>query len=130
MPSSRVVPVLGYSSPTEAADWLVRVLGFEKRLAIGDHRVQLTFGESALVVAASSVEPAPAQVSTMLRVASADELYARALDHGATSVGEPVTYPYGERQATVRDPWGHVWTLSETVADSDPADWGGELLGG
>src|SRR5690606_660018 len=60
------------------------------------------------------VGPAPAQVSTMLRVASADELYARALDHGATSVGEPVTDPYGERQATVRDPWGHMWTLSKT----------------
>jgi hypothetical protein len=25
-------------------------------------------------------------------------------------------------------PMGHPWTLSETIFDSDPADWGGELV--
>jgi hypothetical protein len=28
----------------------------------------------------------------------------------------------------VAKPGGHPWTLSETILDSDPADWGGELL--
>jgi uncharacterized glyoxalase superfamily protein PhnB len=40
-------------------------------------------------------------------------------------VSGPTTYPYGERQATVRDPAGHAWTLSQTVRDVDPVEWGG-----
>ena len=48
--------------------------------------------------------------------------------HGAEAVRNPTDYPYGERQGTLRDPGGHVWTLSQSIADVDPADWGGELL--
>jgi hypothetical protein len=43
-------------------------------------------------------------------------------------LAEPADHMYGERQCTFLDPSGHPWTLSETVFDSDPADWGGELL--
>lgn len=32
---------------------------------------------------------------------------------------------FGERQYGVRDPWGHVWTFSESVADVAPEEWGG-----
>mgnify|MGYP000861892054 CR=1 FL=1 len=59
----------------------------------------------------------------------AEETYASALEAGARSLAEPADLPYGERQATAYDPWGHVRTLSRTVADVDPAAWGGELLG-
>ncbi len=34
---------------------------------------------------------------------------------------------YGERQYNAEDPWGHQWTFSQTLADVDPADWGGIL---
>ena len=36
-------------------------------------------------------------------------------------------FPYGERQYNAQDPAGHVWTFSESIADVDPADWGGTL---
>lgn len=36
-------------------------------------------------------------------------------------------HPYGERQYTVQDLGGHAWTFSQTLADVDPASWGGEL---
>lgn len=39
----------------------------------------------------------------------------------------PTDYPYGERQYTAADPAGHVWTFSQTLADVDPASWGGTL---
>jgi uncharacterized glyoxalase superfamily protein PhnB len=42
-------------------------------------------------------------------------------------VREPETHPFGERQYTVADIGGHVWTFSQSVADIDPATWGGEL---
>jgi uncharacterized glyoxalase superfamily protein PhnB len=40
----------------------------------------------------------------------------------------PADYPYGERQYSVEDLGGRRWTFSQSIADSDPASWGGELL--
>ena len=41
-----------------------------------------------------------------------------AVAQGATTVTEPTTYEYGERQSTLDDYAGHRWTLSQTVADA------------
>jgi uncharacterized glyoxalase superfamily protein PhnB len=43
-------------------------------------------------------------------------------------LSEPTTYPFGERQYSVIDIGGHRWTFTQTVADIDPAIWGGELI--
>jgi uncharacterized glyoxalase superfamily protein PhnB len=47
---------------------------------------------------------------------------------GATVLGTPTDYPYGERQYSALDPGGHRWTFSQSIADVDPAAWGGELV--
>jgi uncharacterized glyoxalase superfamily protein PhnB len=47
---------------------------------------------------------------------------------GAKIIQEPSDFPYGERQYTVEDPGGHHWTFSQSIADVDPASWGGTLL--
>jgi len=39
----------------------------------------------------------------------------------------PADHPYGERQYSAEDPAGHRWTFSQTIADVDPTDWGGEV---
>jgi uncharacterized glyoxalase superfamily protein PhnB len=41
-------------------------------------------------------------------------------------VREPADHPYGERQYNVEDLAGHVWTFTQSIADADPRDWGGE----
>jgi uncharacterized glyoxalase superfamily protein PhnB len=58
-------------------------------------------------------------------VANVDDAYARALASGASGLSAPASLPFGERQAIVRDPAGHSWTLSHTIADVDPVTWGG-----
>lgn len=63
----------------------------------------------------------------MVRVVDVDAHYTRAKGFGASVVSEPTSFPYGERQYTVDDPAGHRWTFSETLADVDPGDWGGEV---
>ena len=63
----------------------------------------------------------------MVRVPDAAAHGDRAVRYGA-SCTELEDFPYGERQYTVADPGGHVWTFSESVADVDPADWGGGLV--
>ncbi|HEX5123434.1 MAG TPA: VOC family protein [Rhodanobacteraceae bacterium] len=128
IPSADVIPVLRVADVRGAARWLVDALGFRERVRIADHRVQLAYGAGALVVAEARQPAAEPAASVMLRVENLDARFARAVERGATTIHAPETYPYGERQATLRAPFGHVFTLSQTIADVDPADWGGELV--
>lgn len=130
IPPADVIPVLEYASVTEAVEWICRVFGFEVRLRIGDHRVQLTYGNGAMVVRDTSNRAvgAPLGHSMLVRVADANAHHARAVAHGARITSPPTDYPYGERQYSVVDIGGHSWAFSESIADSDPASWGGELV--
>jgi uncharacterized glyoxalase superfamily protein PhnB len=135
-PDSAVIPVLYYPKVREVVEWLLSALPLTERLRIGDHRCQLVHGNGALVIAQAgghadadaSTLQSPAAHSVMLRVTGIDSLFARAKSAGARVLAEPTDHMYGERQCSFLDPWGRPWTLSETIFDSDPADWGGELL--
>jgi uncharacterized glyoxalase superfamily protein PhnB len=124
MPASGVIPVLAYPDVRQAVEWLCAAFGFAERLRIGDHRSQLVFGDGAVVVAGGTASPA----SVMVRVEDAAAHHRRAAAAGARILAPPADYPYGERQYTAEDPAGHRWTFSQSVADVDPADWGGELF--
>jgi uncharacterized glyoxalase superfamily protein PhnB len=127
-PDAAVIPVLYYPDVREAVEWLTTALPFTERLRIADHRCQLVHGNGAFVVAKPLTLQSPAAHSVLLRVTGIDELFGRAKAAGARVLAEPMDHMYGERQCSFLDPWGHPWTLSETIFDSDPADWGGELL--
>ena len=135
-PDAAVIPVLYYPDVRAAVEWLTATLPFRERLRIGDHRCQLSYGNGAVVVAtpgghadaAPSTLESPGGHSVMLRVSGIDQLFQRAKAAGARILAEPADHMYGERQCSFVDPWGRPWTLSETVFDSDPSDWGGELL--
>ena len=125
MPASTVIPVLIYSDVAAAATWLCGAFGFRVRLRIADHRIQLVVGDGHVVVAAGAA--APLGHSVMVRVPDLAAHHDRACAGGARVLSPPTEYPYGERQYTVQDPYGHVWTFSESVADVDPAAWGGTV---
>jgi uncharacterized glyoxalase superfamily protein PhnB len=128
MPAATVIPVLHYPDVDAAAEWLCAAFGFSARLRIGDHRVQLNAGDACVVVARGAVG-SPDGTSIMVRVADVNAHHVGALAHGAQVTGEPEDFPYGERQYSVKDFAGRTWTFSETLFDSDPADWGGALVG-
>jgi uncharacterized glyoxalase superfamily protein PhnB len=133
IPSALVIPVLVYPDVREAVAFLEAAFGFQERLQIGEaHRSQLRYGDAALIVAdvrRDQQPPRPGQVDhgVILRVEDVDAACQRATEHGARVVSEPTAYQYGERQATLDDYAGHRWTLSQTLADADPAQWGGIL---
>ncbi|MEP7012424.1 MAG: VOC family protein [Acidobacteriota bacterium] len=135
-PPSTVIPELAYPDVTEAATWLCQAFGFVERLRIGNHRVQLTFGDGAIVVTEQRVVPESSSPeltthtshSVMVRVADADIHRARAQQFGAQIINPPADYPYGERQYTAVDLGGHRWTFTQTIVDIHPKDWGGELF--
>lgn len=130
-PVGPVIPVLSYPDVGAAVDWLVAALGFAERVRIGpNHRAQLTFTEGSLIVADTTrerVAPTNGEVtqSVMLRVDDVAALCERVRDQGATIVDDPRDFEYGERQATFVDPWGHRWTLTQTLRDVAPEEWGG-----
>jgi uncharacterized glyoxalase superfamily protein PhnB len=64
----------------------------------------------------------------MVRVSDVDAQCERALRQDAIIVMEPTEFPYGERQCTIQDPWGHQWTFSQTLDDVVPEEWGGETV--
>ncbi len=133
IPDATFIPVRSYPDLDAAVSWLRDVLGARERLRIPGHRVQLAVGNGAMVVAAWDPATLPATggrppAVLMVRVPDVHAAYERAIALGAISLSAPADHPYGERQASVRDPAGHAWTLTQTIADVDPATWGGELV--
>jgi uncharacterized glyoxalase superfamily protein PhnB len=131
MPDCGVIPELAYPDVAEAVTWLCEAFGFRERLRIGNHRAQLSVGRCAVIVTEARRDPsAPGDLlhAVMVRVDDVDRHHERAAARGARILRPPVDYPYGERQDTAADPGGHVWTFSQTIADVDPAVWGGTLL--
>lgn len=129
VPSATVIPVLSYEDVGEASAWLCDTFGFRERLCIGNHRVQLVFGDGAVILTQHAMSPGShACHSVHVKVADVDSHYERAKVRGATITQPPADYPFGERQYTVEDPGGHRWTFSQSIADVAPEDWGGALV--
>lgn len=127
VPDARIMPELAYRDVRAASEWLCRAFGLEIRLVIGTHRVQLVFGEGAIV----AVEPRPdgtgERSSVLVRVTGIDEHHRIAKASGAIILSPPTDQVYGERQYAALDSAGHHWTFSETIADVAPSEWGGEM---
>ncbi|MCA9987267.1 MAG: VOC family protein [Anaerolineales bacterium] len=129
MPPGTFIPELPYPDVTAAVRWLCATFGFVERLRIGNHRAQLVYEEGSLIVTQGAALPVePAGVTIMVRVPDVDAHFAHTQASGAQIITPPTNHPYGERQYVVADPGGHHWVFSQTVADIDPATWGGQLM--
>ena len=132
VPAASVIPELAYDEVAEASEWLCNAFGFTQRLKIGNHRVQLVFGDGALVVIerdkTAGDRPHALTHAVLVRVDDADRHHKQAVQGGARILRPPTDYPYGERQYSAEDLGGHQWTFSESIADVDPASWGGTLV--
>ncbi len=136
MPEAAVIPELGYDDVSEAVSWLCSTFGFKQRLLIGNHRAQLSIPNGgALVVTQRALAPVvqaecPSCHAIMVRVQDVDAHRQHAAQRGAKILSLPRDYPYGERQYSVEDLAGHRWIFSQSIADVDPASWGGKLVEG
>jgi len=141
MAPGSIIPELAYSDVSEAAAWLRDAFGFSERIRIGNHRAQLTFGNGSVIVIEGTRANPAAEATTIhltpinerthsvrVRVEDVDSHFERAQRFGARIIRPPADYPYGERQYTVADPGGHVWTFSESIADVQSEEWGGTLV--
>lgn len=136
-----VIPALVYEDVGAAIEWLCQTFGFTERFRYGAAKrpagAQLAVGDGAILLLAPRIsewadltefQPPRADETShavYVRVANIDAHYAHAARSGASILHPPETYPFGERQYTVEDLEGHLWTFTESVADAAPEDWGG-----
>jgi uncharacterized glyoxalase superfamily protein PhnB len=133
-PHAHLVSVLTVSDVRAAVGWYGTVFGFVEHVQVGaGHRAQLGLpGGGELIV--TEVRPgrrlpnAGRSHQVMLKVEDAPAVLARATERGATLVGELHDWEYGERQATIDDPFGHQWVLTQTLVDTAPEQWGGTTV--
>ncbi|MBI4904365.1 MAG: VOC family protein [Acidobacteria bacterium] len=126
MPSCTVIPELPYPNIGEAITWLSNAFGFRLRLRIADHRAQMNVRDGSVVLTEYRGPGLPPPCQVMVRVEDVAAHAENARRHGATIVQPPADFPYGERQYSAVDLAGHCWCFSQSIADVDPADWGGE----
>jgi len=132
-PHARVTPVLIVSDVRAAVAWYADVFGFVEHVRIGEgHRAQLgLLGGPAAELVVAEVRPGRRVAGegrshqVMLKVSDATAVVDAAMARGATLVDPPHDWEYGERQATVNDPFGHQWVLNQTLTDVAPEQWGG-----
>jgi len=87
VPHSVVIPVLTYEDVAEASEWLCRAFGFKERLRVGNHRVQLVFGDDTVIITAGrrarGDDTDPVSHAVHVRIDDADRHHEQAKRSGA-----------------------------------------------
>jgi len=110
-----VTPRLFVMDAARLVDFLKHAFG-----ATGNFRKdgpsEIHIGDSILLVAEAGVRDSmPAFL--YLYLDDADTAYRRALEAGAIVIEEPQDMFYGDRRATVRDPFGNIWQIATHKED-------------
>lgn len=127
LPSPSLIPYLVVRDCAKAIDFYKAAFGAEEdyRLNMGDviGHAELTIGGARLMLAdefpkqgiLSPESLGGAGFSMVLYVEDVDASTARAEGAGATIEKAPADQFHGDRQAWVKDPFGHRWSLSTRV---------------
>lgn len=90
-------------------------------LQAGDSRIMMA-DECPEMNALAPQSPGSSGVSICLYVEDVDKVVAQAIEAGA-KVQRPLQDQfYGDRSATLEDPFGHVWTVATHVEDVTPEE--------
>jgi uncharacterized glyoxalase superfamily protein PhnB len=73
---------------------------------------EIKIGDSIVMVSDGGGERETMPTFLYVYLENADEAYGHAISAGAVSIEKPSDMPYGDRRATVRDPWGNVWQIA------------------
>lgn len=128
MPANSVIPVLTCRNFDATINWLCDVFGFRERWRVDEHRAQLTFGNSTIVITKQAADLEIRNSAMLVRVDDVMEHFKQLRDKEVTVLRAPQVFPYGEMQYTVEDIDGTVWTFSESVRDMLPEEWGGTTV--
>src|ERR1035437_9994984 len=110
-----VTPRLFVHEAPKLVDFLKHAFG-----AAGTFRTdgpsEIRIGDSIVMVGEVGVREAMSSF-LYLYLEDMDAAYRRALEAGATVIEEPSDMFYGDRRATVRDPFGNIWQIATRKED-------------
>jgi PhnB protein len=125
-----VTPYLIVAGAARAIEFYKQAFGAHERMRLTDPsgnvgHAELTIGDSAVMLADEYPDMGfrgpqafgGSPVGIHLYVADVDALFAQALAAGATTLQPVQDKFYGDRSGTLRDPFGHLWTLSTHKED-------------
>lgn len=123
-----LTPYMGIDKAGEAIEFYKKAFGATQvmRLDMPDGRVghaELRIGDSSLMLGTPCAQmalrnpDAHTSIGLHLYVEDVDAQFQRAVDAGATVVSEPKDQFYGDRSASVKDPFGHLWFLATQKED-------------
>lgn len=127
-----LTPYLVVDGAAAAIDFYVAAFGAVEhhRLVGDDGRVghaELVLGNSRIMLAdeypeANAISPTTrggTSTSFTVAVPDVDAVFARAVALGATELRPVADQFYGHRQGTLRDAWGHQWSISSPIVGFD-----------
>lgn len=111
-----VIPYLTVKPAVELIDFVKQAFGavesFRTTGSAGGLHCEVRIDDSVVMIGGGpTFEPNPAAIH--LYVSDVDEVYARAVAAGATSLAEPLDQEYGERVAGVKDIGGNEWYIAK-----------------
>ncbi|HEY6395165.1 MAG TPA: VOC family protein, partial [Candidatus Binataceae bacterium] len=120
-----ITPYLQVEGAARLIDFLKQAFGGEQILRVTRDdgtiaHAQVRIEGSMLELADATAQYKPNPTAIWLFVGDADTVYERALKAGATSMHEPVDQDYGDREASVKDPFGNQWYIATHKPDADP----------
>jgi PhnB protein len=129
-----VTPYLMVRGAAKAIDFYGRAFGAEEIMRLeSDGKVghaEVRIGDSVVMLADEHPElgfVGPESLggtsgSILLYVDDVDDAFRRAIDAGATEVREVQDQFFGDRSGTLKDPFGHLWTLSTRIEEVSPEE--------
>ena len=120
-----VTPYLIVKPAVELVDFVKQAFGavesFRATGSAGGLHCEVKIGESVVMIGGGpTFDPRPAAIH--LYVADVDEVYARAMEAGATSLAAPSDQEYGERVAGVKDIGGNEWYIAKRFDETPIQD--------
>jgi PhnB protein len=130
-----VTPYLIVNGAAAAIEFYKHVFGATEMLRMADAHgrighAEIKIGDSVVMLAnehpqmgyCSPSSLGGSSVSILLYLEEVDGVFARAIKAGATAQREVADQFYGDRTGTLRDPFGHVWTVATHVEDVAPEE--------
>jgi PhnB protein len=125
-----VTPYLVMQRAGEAIEFYKKAFGATElfRMDAGGGKIghaEIKIGDSPIMLADEHPEEGyvgpetlgGSPISVMLYVDDVDGAFARSIEAGATELKPVMDQFYGDRSGTLRDPFGHVWTIATHVED-------------
>ena len=130
-----ITPYLAVDDAAEAIEYYKKVFGAKERSRMDapDGRIghaELEIGDSLLMLADAFPQFAPrppselggTSASIFMYVEDVDAVVKKAVDAGGTTTMEVADQFWGDRFGSVKDPFGHVWSIATHVEDVPPEE--------